>query len=510
MIRALTVTLVMLFSGSAAAASLWLVEPERDFALETSLVEELLQELLQHDSSADHIIGAEALAGHISQQNSPPRCIRGAETCDPDSSLLSEWLGVRRTLVVVPEGSGRRIKVHERITGLPEVRTLSVQSDSFRESMLRLVSELQEASSFIDIISEPPGAVVSIGGRELGETPLSSVELDSGNQLLRFELEGYAPLEQSVELLPGERRSVRGELRRTYATLIVLATPAEATLRIGEPLEEAAVGSPIRLTPGQHRIVLEAPDMEPVDEIVRLGTAEDRSIERQLRPTIEYVREQQRLLRRQAQLTLELHGRLSIGSPSWRDARATGSRSGERVACSVNTADPTACDNYGAVGLGFGAGLVYSRWLMDLELLGLGFEGVITRSEGVPFRLEDDTLDEGRGGGRTELRFAHIGLRTFLGDNVEPYGRTGAAMIYETLGKKGGGLPQARRVGLAWQFRLGLRGHINDRVSLNGNVGYSIPLTWKETEPIFSANFGVGIKLTPWARSVAPSLFPSP
>lgn len=498
------------FPGAVLADSLWIVEPARDAVVEAHDVETLLRDLLRYDTATTHIVGLSEVETRMRRQRSSPDCLTGLESCDPARGVLTDWLEIDRTLVVEPLGTGRQLRVTERITGERQTRTLTVETDSLRESLLRVVSELQQTEAIVDIRTQPSGATVRHGDRVVGQTPLDQVRLPAGNVRLRVEAEGYAPLEFEEELRPGERRTLRRELRRLFSTLLVTASPASAELHVGDPLEAAPLGTPIRLMPGTHRIRIEAEGFDPIDEEIRLGAAEDRIIERQLRPSPDRLRAEERARRRTAHLRLQLQGRLAWSSPAWEDASGTGSRSDLQVACAVSRSDATECARHGTAGLGLDAGVLYSRGLLDLEVLGLGHEALITPSDGIPIRYDNGAVVEGRGGSRTEIRFLQAGLRTFLGDTLEPHFRTGPAVLRETLGKKGGGLPEAQRYGLAWQVRLGLRSHLSDSFFLTGSAGWSIPLTWREPEPTFTGLLGVGVSLTPWARSAMPALFPNP
>jgi hypothetical protein len=82
------------------------------------------------------------------------------------------------------------------------------------------------------VVSEPPGARVSVAGKELGQAPLEST-LITGDHLVRVELDGYASEERAVQVRSGDEARVTLSLR-------ALAEPEPAeTPEEPEPSEAA-------------------------------------------------------------------------------------------------------------------------------------------------------------------------------------------------------------------------------------------------------------------------------
>ena len=73
---------------------------------------------------------------------------------------------------------------------------LQLQLEIGRDYAHRL--ELQPVTGSLDIRSEPPGARVSIEGETRGSTPLQIAEMAGGNYRLRVELDGYAPIVETI------------------------------------------------------------------------------------------------------------------------------------------------------------------------------------------------------------------------------------------------------------------------------------------------------------------------
>jgi hypothetical protein len=64
----------------------------------------------------------------------------------------------------------------------------------------------------IHVVSEPPGAQVSLAGKELGKTPLESNVL-AGEYMLRVELDAHTPVERAIQVQAGEQTDVTLSLR---------------------------------------------------------------------------------------------------------------------------------------------------------------------------------------------------------------------------------------------------------------------------------------------------------
>lgn len=76
----------------------------------------------------------------------------------------------------------------------------------------------------VRFVTTPSGATVRVGGRDLGVTPLK-VDLALGDHQVRIELDGYEPLQRTIEVSPGEN------LAPTW-TLLPKAPPAVARVPV--------------------------------------------------------------------------------------------------------------------------------------------------------------------------------------------------------------------------------------------------------------------------------------
>ncbi|MEM1043021.1 MAG: PEGA domain-containing protein [Bacteroidota bacterium] len=97
----------------------------------------------------------------------------------------------------------------------------------------------------LSVVTDPPGAVVTLGGERLGQTPIETVT--SGTGRLRVERDGYRPVDTLLALAGGEPVALRFDLaalppdQQEVRLLEVTSTPAGATVSVN--------GSPAGTTP---------------------------------------------------------------------------------------------------------------------------------------------------------------------------------------------------------------------------------------------------------------------
>ncbi|MBM4321280.1 MAG: PEGA domain-containing protein [Deltaproteobacteria bacterium] len=112
----------------------------------------------------------------------------------------------------------------------------------------------------LQVGSTPPGALISLAGKEHGVTPLTLPQLPPGRHRLRLILDGHSPVEQEVVLAPGEQKIIHLTLVRT-ARLDLISRPSGADVRLdGQPLGRTPLSLPL-LGAGAHRLELSLPGL---------------------------------------------------------------------------------------------------------------------------------------------------------------------------------------------------------------------------------------------------------
>lgn len=90
--------------------------------------------------------------------------------------------------------------------------------------------ELEPAAATVRVVSEPPGASVSVDGNRRGTAPVT-LDLAPGEPAtIRLELPGHEPLARTVTPAPGTERTLTGELVPIDARLVVYSDPPGAEL----------------------------------------------------------------------------------------------------------------------------------------------------------------------------------------------------------------------------------------------------------------------------------------
>jgi hypothetical protein len=94
----------------------------------------------------------------------------------------------------------------------------------------RDLSSLLTKVGRIAVSSSPEGAEVSVDDLVLGATPLAEDwAVDPGAHKLDLRLAGYVPASESVEVIAGERNSVRVNLVPTATTASPIVTPLQSS-----------------------------------------------------------------------------------------------------------------------------------------------------------------------------------------------------------------------------------------------------------------------------------------
>jgi PEGA domain len=126
------------------------------------------------------------------------------------------------------------------------------------------------------ITSDPPGSVISAGGKELGITPLT-LDLPGGQPVeISSRFGPLGPLTQT--LTPIEGQIVAYQFKHEYGTLVVMCERTDAALVI----DATGYGHPpavVLLSPGRHKLFLTASNAPDKTREVELKTGERATVE---------------------------------------------------------------------------------------------------------------------------------------------------------------------------------------------------------------------------------------
>lgn len=149
-----------------------------------------------------------------------------AEQIDLDGWLPTVELGSRR--LALP-GVYRLRAAREGYRNLEETIEVTVGGDN------RFAFPMRMLPGILDISTRPEGARVWLDGQELGVAPLNHLEVAAGRHRLRAEAEGYAVLEQQVEVTGlGHEQTLRLELVPNRGRIVLDSLPQGAEVWMQE------------------------------------------------------------------------------------------------------------------------------------------------------------------------------------------------------------------------------------------------------------------------------------
>ena len=116
--------------------------------------------------------------------------------------------------------------------------------------------ELKPAFGALEILSEPAGARVTLGGAEVGVTPYTKERLPSGRHLVSLDLELHEGVrDEIIEVKDGERTSRTFRLAPDFGTLEVASSPSGAAVKI-DGRERGSTPLELRLPPGAYEVAV--------------------------------------------------------------------------------------------------------------------------------------------------------------------------------------------------------------------------------------------------------------
>ena len=157
-----------------------------------------------------------------------------------------------------------RVQAHQQV----------VQINSGEQTTIDLKLGVAPDSGSIRVITNVPGAMISIDGVDIGLAPAAKAGLTPGPHILMTRADGYQPIEQSVEVVAGRERVA--SLRMQAATgvagrIVVNANVDGAQIWIDGTDRGAAPVVVEGATPGAHAIVVKAPGHREIRQTCEVG-----------------------------------------------------------------------------------------------------------------------------------------------------------------------------------------------------------------------------------------------
>jgi serine/threonine-protein kinase len=135
----------------------------------------------------------------------------------------------------------------------------------------------------LSVETTPPGAKVTIDGRDVGFTPLVVPSVAPGLRTLRVVREGYAPAEVGLDVVADVQIApLRFTLQATEGRAIVHSEPPGAAVTVDGRLAGRTPLEDLRLAPGNHEVRVEADGRRPWRQRVESKAGETVSVEARL------------------------------------------------------------------------------------------------------------------------------------------------------------------------------------------------------------------------------------
>lgn len=130
----------------------------------------------------------------------------------------------------------------------------------------RVQVPLEPLPATLALVSNPPGAVVQVDGRVVGQTPLELSDLAPGRHAIALMLDGYEPWDDAAELAPGGRLLSEVRLRPLVLPPLLAASLASPPATLIPPAAPPAVPPPTE--PAAGRPASAPPGPEPIPAIL--------------------------------------------------------------------------------------------------------------------------------------------------------------------------------------------------------------------------------------------------
>ncbi len=119
--------------------------------------------------------------------------------------------------------------------------------------------ELTKLPGRVTFTSNPAGADVRLGDRELAVTPSAEIEIPAGAQSITFSKERYQPLLLDVEIVGLDQpQTVAGELVPDWADVSISSTPSGAEIFLDDVSTGLVTPATVEVLSGEHEVRIKA------------------------------------------------------------------------------------------------------------------------------------------------------------------------------------------------------------------------------------------------------------
>lgn len=198
-------------------------------------------------------------------------------TSDPSgASVFIDGEAVGETPITVSEVAAGAHTVTFQQEGYEPYRTEVSVTPQQRNG---LHGELAQQTGTLRLTSDPPGALASIDGETIGETPVTVSDVAVGSRTVTFQMEGYEPYSTEVSVAPRQNDDLHGELTQQMGSLRVLARPWGSIYINGElHKQNTDVWYSTTLPAGQHHIRVVHPSLGARERVVAVEGDQEQSV----------------------------------------------------------------------------------------------------------------------------------------------------------------------------------------------------------------------------------------
>lgn len=222
-------------------------------------------------SNAHDIERAVGVPWHTSYQLSPGIIASVARTLGTSAALYGSVFktgsDVRITLGLVDAESGESVIEVSRKSAPDSASIVSAaglmgeilknRAESFSGN-----SQSRAASSVMTMVSIPEGARLSIDGDFVGTTPYADSGFSPGVHRIALEADRYEHFEKEIDFPAGQPRKIKVRMRPKYGGIMVLGTPTEAVVKLGDTLSGSIPFHHDTLVPGAYQLSVSSPAYE--------------------------------------------------------------------------------------------------------------------------------------------------------------------------------------------------------------------------------------------------------
>ncbi len=150
---------------------------------------------------------------------------------------------------------------------------------------VRLDLSMKPSCGTVELVSEPPGAELSIDGEMVGKTPYRLVDANAGEVTVALSKECFHPVESRIEIVPGKETSYRFPLKPACSDLVIESEPSGARLVVDGQEVGVTPYSRQGLKKDKLTLHLEKECYAPLERVVRLNPGKENRMTLKLRPT---------------------------------------------------------------------------------------------------------------------------------------------------------------------------------------------------------------------------------